>query len=99
MASEQSAAARPFEVGVSMLRPEEVTSDGLPVALRGYDRGYVDRLLQRAAQAYGLTLTKNQSQRERLLALEADLAAAEGEAAASARAVAELMQKTPTSDP
>jgi DivIVA domain-containing protein len=81
-----------------MLRPDDVTSDGLPVTLRGYDREHVDRLLQRTAEAYDVTLSKNQSQRERLLALEADLAAAEGEAAASSRAVAELMRKTPAAD-
>lgn len=94
MASEQSATARPFELGMSMLRPDDVTSEGLPITRRGYDRAYVDRLLQRTAEAYALTLKKNQSQREQLHALEADLAAAEGEAAASARSVAELMQKS-----
>ena len=56
MAAEQAQVTKPFELGMSMLRPDEVTSEGLPLARRGYDRGYVDRLLQRTAEAYALTL-------------------------------------------
>lgn len=94
MSSEQSAKAAPFEPGVSALRPEDVTSDGLPVAMRGYDRERVDRLLARVAEAYALTWQQCQSLRERLRSLEAELDAAEGDARASARSVAELMQRS-----
>jgi len=94
MASERAAAALPFETGTSTLRPVDVTSEGLPVAMRGYDRERVDRLLERVAEAYASALRQHKSQRERLRSLEADLAAAEGEAAASARSVAELMQSS-----
>ena len=73
------------QFGMSALRPDDVTSRGLPVVMRGYDREGVDRLLARVAEAYALTLRQSLSQRERLRSLEADLAAAEGEAAATRR--------------
>ncbi len=92
MASEQTAASKPFELGDSVLRPDEVTTEGLPLAMRGYERESVDRLVKRVADAYATTLRKNQSQRELIRSLEADLDGAQAEAAASARSVAELMQ-------
>ncbi len=74
------------------LRPEDVTSHGLPVTVRGYDRDKVDRLLARVAEEYATTRLQNTALREQLRSLEAEVAAAEAEAAASARAVAELMR-------
>jgi DivIVA domain-containing protein len=77
------------------MRPEDVTNHDLPLAMRGYDRERVDRLLARVAEAYTLTWRQSEALRERLRSLEAELAAAEGEARASAKSVAELMQRSP----
>ncbi len=85
-------------LGMSTLSPEEVTSHELPVALRGYDREHVDRLLARIADAYALTWRQSQSLRERLRTLEAVLEAAEAEAAVSAKTVAELMRRPATEE-
>ena len=82
----------PDPIGMSTLRPEDVTSDGLPTAMRGYEKERVDRLLARVADAYALTRKQSQGLLDRIESLEADLAAAQGEAAASARSVAELMR-------
>ena len=92
MSATQEAATERFTLSPSTLLPEEVTGDGLPLTLRGYDREYVDRLLARVADAYASTLAQNDSLRARLRSLAVDLAAAEGEAAASAHTVAELMR-------
>jgi DivIVA domain-containing protein len=80
---------------MSTLRPEDITSHDLPLAMRGYDKERVDRLLARIAEAYTVTWQQSQVLRERLRSLEAELAAAEGEARASAKSVAELMQRSP----
>ena len=93
MASDHSAATPPLGVRLGALQPEDFTSHDLPVVMRGYDRDRVDRLLARIAGAYASTLHQNQALRERLHALEADIAAAEDEARASAKSVAELMQR------
>ena len=95
MASEPSIGAL---LGMSTLSPENVTSHELPVALRGYDREHVDRLLARIADAYALTWRQSQSLRERLRTLEAVLAAVEGEAAVSAKTIAELMRRPATAE-
>ncbi len=83
---------------MSTLSPENVTSHDLPVALRGYDREHVDRLLARIADAYALTWRQSQSLRERLRTLEDVLAAAEAEAAVSAKTIAELMRRPATAE-
>ena len=82
--------------GLSALRPEEVADHNLPTAIRGYDKNRVDRHLARVADAYALTVQRCIAQRNRLQLLEAELDAAEGEARASARSVAELMRGSPT---
>jgi len=97
-ASEQSETVAPFEPGMSTLRPEDVTSHGLPVAMRGYDKERVDRFLARVAEAYALTWQQSQALRERLRSLEAELDAAEGDARASAKSVAELVQRSATAE-
>jgi DivIVA domain-containing protein len=83
---------------MSTLRPEDVTSHGLPVAMRGYDKERVDRLLARVAEAYALTWQQSQALRERLRSLEAELDAAEGDARASAKSVSELVQRSATAE-
>jgi len=75
------------------LRPEELTAEGLPTALRGYDRRRVDWLLLRASEAYAHVVRQRDSLRERSRSLEAEVAAAEGEARVSAASVAELTQR------
>ena len=88
--------AASVEVGPSTLRPEDVTSEGLPVTMRGYDRDRVDRLLARVREAYALTFQQCQTLRDRQRSLKAELEAAEGDASASARSVAELMRRSAT---
>jgi len=83
---------------MSTLRPEDVTSHGLPVVMRGYDKERVDRLLARVAEAYALTWQQSQALRERLRSLEAELDAAEGDARASAKSVSELVQRSATAE-
>ncbi len=97
--TEQAAEATPEKVasvaaGLTTLRPEDVTSAGLPVTMRGYDRDRVDRLLARVAEAYALTLQQCQTLRDGQRSLKAELDAAEGDASASARSVAELMRRS-----
>ncbi len=82
------------QLGISM-SPEDVTNHGLSVGMRGYDKERVDRHLARVADAYGLALRRCAVQQDRLRALEDELNAAVGEARASAKAVAELMQAAP----
>jgi len=96
MAPERPSAYTRFDLSKGTLSPEEVRHPDLPLALRGYDRERVDRLLARVADAYSLVWEQSQARQERLRSLEAELAAAKGEAEASARAVAELMQRSPT---
>ena len=100
-AAEQAAEAVPekapaVEAGLTTLLPEDVTSTGLPVTMRGYDRERVDRLLTRVREAYALTLQQCQTLRDGQRSLKAELEAAEGEASASARSVAELMRRSAT---
>jgi DivIVA domain-containing protein len=83
---------------MGVLRPEEVRHPDLPLAMRGYDRERVDRLLARVADAYALVWEQSQALRERLRSLEVEFAAAQGEAEASARAVAELLQRPPAAN-
>ena len=99
MAPGRSTVITPFDPGIgSALSLEEVRHPDLPLAVRGYDRGRVDRLLARVADAYALVCEQSQALRERLRSLETEFAAAQGEAQASARAVAELMQRSPTAN-
>jgi DivIVA domain-containing protein len=93
--SHEQSQVKPFEVGMSTMRPEDVTNHDLPIAMRGYDRERVDRLLARLAEAYRLTWKQSEALRERLRSLETELAAAEADARASAKSVAELMQRSP----
>ena len=83
-----------------MLRPEDVTSQGLPVAMRGYDREKVDVFLHRVSEAYLLTWRQALALRERVNTLEEELFAAkfeaQGEAEASSKAIAELVQRCST---
>jgi DivIVA domain-containing protein len=81
---------------LNTLDPAEVTNHGLPVAMRGYDKDRVDRHLARVADAYVLVLRRYTAQQDRLRSLEDELDAAVGEARASAKSVAELMQRSPT---
>ena len=92
MASERSTASP--DPGLGVLKPEEVRNPDLPLAMRGYDRERVDRLLARVADSYSLVWEQSRALRERLRSLEAEVAAAQAEAEASARAVAELMQRS-----
>jgi len=94
--SEAHAAASPSEPGVGALRPEDVTKHRLPVVMRGYDREQTDRLLERLAEAYLLAWREGAALRERVGLLEDDLAAARGEAQASSKSVAELIQRGST---
>ena len=75
------------------LRPEDFATEGLPTAMRGYDRRRVDWLLQRASEAYAHVVRQRDTLRERSRSLEAEVAAAEGEARVSAASVAELTQR------
>jgi DivIVA domain-containing protein len=88
-------------LGMATLRPEDITSENLPVVMRGYDREKVDRLLARVADAYAAAWKQCERLVERAELLETELVAAEGEAAASARSVAELMRAAapPTGQP
>ncbi len=75
------------------LRPEDFAADGLPVAMRGYDRRRVEWLLLRASEGYAHVLRQRDALRERTRSLEAEVAAAESEARVSAASVAELVQR------
>ncbi len=75
------------------LRPEDISADGLPTVVRGYDRRRVESLLLRASEAYAHTLRQCDALRERARSLEAEVAAAESEARVSAASVAELVQR------
>lgn len=100
-APETPAPAEPaakLDSGSGLLRPEDVTSKGLPVSMRGYDRERVDRLLARIAEGYAQTSQQGQALRVRLRSLEEELEAAKGEARASAKAVAELVQRAATAE-
>ncbi len=85
-----------FRTGAGALRPEDVTKHALPVVMRGYDRGRTDRLLERISEAYLRTWRDGAALRERLGALEEELAAVQGEAEASSKSVAELIQRCST---
>jgi DivIVA domain-containing protein len=98
MASEQSRGSRRFDLDLDVLTPDDVRSYDLPLAMRGYDRERVDRLLARVADAYAMSWENSRALRERLRSLEVELVAAQGEAEASARAVAELMQRSPATE-
>jgi DivIVA domain-containing protein len=81
-----------------MFRPDDVTSHDLSVVLRGYDRDQVDGFLQRLSEAYLLTWRQGAALRERLRLVEEELEAAQGEGQASAKAVAELIQRCTTAE-
>jgi len=100
MLYEQPPITSPFEPGTGkgMLRPEDVTSHTLPVVMRGYDREQVERFLDRVSEAYLLTWRQGIAVRGRLRSLEEELQAAQGEAEASARSVAELTQRCATAE-
>lgn len=98
MSSPESPAEPALNVGMDQLRPEAITSEGLPVGMRGYDRERVDRLLSRASEAYRQLWRQRDALRERLGSLEAELEAAEGEARVSAKSVAELVQRSSTAE-
>jgi len=66
--------------------------------MRGYDRRRVEWLLLRASEAYAHVLRQRDALRERTRALEAEVAAAEGEARVSAASVAELVQRAATAE-
>ena len=91
-AASETAASVP--AGLTTVRPEDVTSTGLPVTMRGYDRDRVDRLLARVREAYALTLQQCQTLRDGQRSLKTELDAAEGEASASARSVAEQVRRS-----
>jgi len=78
------------------LQPEDVTDIDLRRATRGYDKAQVDRHLARVADAYALSLRRCEQLQELLRSLEDELDAAVGEAEASAREVARLIQRSPT---
>ena len=96
MSSRPSTSETGLTGGLDVLRPDDVTSDGLPIAMRGYDRNRVDRLLSRVSQDYLHVWLQRDTLRERLRSLEAEVQAAEGEARASATSVAELVQRVAT---
>lgn len=98
MSSQRAAAEGASPSGVDQLQPESVTSEGLPVAMRGYDRERVDRLLSRVSEAYLQLWRQRDALRERLATLESDVEAAEGEARVSAKSVAELVQRVSTAE-
>jgi chromosome segregation ATPase len=83
---------------VDEMRPESITCEGLPIVMRGYDRERADRLLSRVAEAYGYLVLQRDSLRARISSVEAELAAAEEEARASARSVAELVHRCASVD-
>ena len=93
MSSRPSTSETGLTGGLDVLRPDDVTSDGLPIAMRGYDRNRVDRLLTRVSQDYLHVWLQRDTLRERVRSLEAEVQAAEGEARASATSVAELVQR------
>jgi chromosome segregation protein len=76
-----------------LLRPEDVTTEDIPVAVRGYDRHSVDRRMGRIAESYERLLRQRDELRERVEADEARVVAAEDEAKVSARQVATLTQR------
>jgi DivIVA domain-containing protein len=100
MLYEQPPISSPFESGTGkgMLRPEDVTSHDLPVAMRGYDKEQVERFLHRVSEAYLLTWRQALALRERLRSLEDEIAATQGEAEASGKSVAELIQRCSTAE-
>lgn len=95
---EAQTATSPAEPGVGVLRPEDVTKHDLPVVMRGYDRERTDRLLERISEAYLLACREGTALRERLGVLEKEFAAAQGEAEASSKSVAELIQRSSTAE-
>jgi chromosome segregation ATPase len=96
MSIDRSAAELTPNVGE--ISPGAVTSEGLPIVLRGYERERVDRLLSRVSEAYLHVWRQRDAMRERLASLESDLEAAEGEAKVSARSVADLVQRVSTAE-
>src|SRR5690349_3785694 len=90
-----AAPARPTSDMGMPLTVDDVRHPYLPYALRGYDKREVDRYITRVAEAYGLSLEKHRTLRERVRNLEADLNAANLDAQASARSVREMMEQLP----
>lgn len=75
------------------LRPEDFAVVGVPTVIRGYERRRVEWLLLRASEAYAYVVRQRDAARDRIRSLEADAAAADGEARVSAASVAELTQR------
>lgn len=98
MSSQRAATEGAPQAGADQLQPESITSESLPVAMRGYDRERVDRLLARVSEAYLQLWRQRDALRERLATLESDVEAAEGEARVSAKSVAELVHRVSTAE-
>lgn len=75
------------------LKPEDFATASVPTVIRGYERRRVEWLLLRASEAYAYVVRQRDTARERARSLEAEVAAAEGEARVSAASVAELTQQ------
>jgi hypothetical protein len=58
MAFDESALSAPLPFGMGTLRPEEVTGDDLPMALRGYDKERADRVGYREGEVGEAQVTR-----------------------------------------
>lgn len=97
-AARQAEAAVRAAIDLGALRPEEFTAANVPTVIRGYDRRRVEWLLLRASEAYAYVVRQRDAARERVRSLEAEVAAAEGEARVSAASVAELTQRVASAE-
>ncbi len=89
----RTGAAAPAVPDLGALRAEDFTVANVPTVMRGYERRRVEWLLLRASDAYAYVVRQRDTARERIRALEGEVAATESEARVSAASVAELVQQ------